>query len=398
MSYDEPRIMAYLLGLLSDAESEAIREAACTDAALHRKLEEGARSLDVEFAPVRRLLGSEFAELPVEPLPAAGVWHYRSFWAILSCALTVLLLGPLIAYGFWASWSKDKTLARLTTQNQGYQVTQSAIAPPGTPNGNASAIVPLSLVRGQIGSTVPTVGQATVTVRNVLFPCELKWKVGEQEGTENIDSAGKQFVIPNGKVRITIEPSRPRAYLQTFFLVHNQRELGSALGTVILDLQAGDQLGIHLDQVSPPWNAVMVPIKGEWVMVTIVKPWANRDVDAFLQGRYGNPEDKLPNTMLFWRQLGSEGMARKLAEHFVEARKQPSASGDYRNKLHAAMMVPLTDGKPAGALRTATVEDLIPPLTEAFELLKKQRPPQGRAVQEEFDLAAEVLKQFPKPQ
>jgi hypothetical protein len=395
---DKLRLTAYLLGLLPEGDAEAIRNEAERNVRLRRRLEEGARRLAAPFKPAGELLGRDLHEQAAEPLSHSRLWHYRSFWAVLSSALTVLLLGPLAAYGFWASWSKDKTLTRLITQNQGYQVTQSAIAPPGTPNGSASAIVPLSLVRGQIGSTVPTVGQANVTVRNVLFPCELKWKVGEQEGTENIDSAGKRFVIPNGKVRITIEPSRPRAYLQTFFLVHNQRDLGSALGTVILDLQAGDQLGIHLDQVSPPWNAVMVPIKGEWVMVTIVKPWANRDVDAFLQGRYGNPEDKLPNTMLFWRQLGSEGMARKLAEHFVEERKQPSSSGDYRNKLHAAMMVRLTDGKPAGALRKATVEDLIPPLTEAFELLKKQRPPRGRTVQEEFDLAAEVLKQFAKPQ
>ncbi len=61
--------------------------------------------------------------------------------------------------------------------------------------------------------------------------------------------------------------------------------------------------------------------------------------------------------------------------------------------MHTTLIVASGRESDFGSLRTVTVEQMVIPLTEAFEALRKQRPPIGLTIQQEIDEAAKILRE-----
>lgn len=135
----------------------------------------------------------------------------------------------------------------------------------------------------------------------------------------------------------------------------------------------------------------MIPIDGEWVIVTIERPWADFDLDLFRAGKW-QAQEAFPNTALFWAKYGSKGLARELAANFISNRAENRDAGRFRGRMHTSLIVPWGAHGVSSTFKHINEETLSARLTEAFDLLKKQRPPAGPSIQEEIDEAAKMLK------
>jgi hypothetical protein len=234
-------------------------------------------------------------------------------------------------------------------------------------------------------------GDVTVTVQSVTFPCYLTWTVGNQSREVVIPVGGAEVAMPAGSVQINVRARHEHAWFQACGLVRNETYLGSSLGPIVLTTNVGERFHLNLDQPFPPWNATMVRIRGVWAILTLEKPWANAGVDDLKAGKWRGTET-LPNTALFWAQDESAGLARELASFFVANRESKGWYGKFRGSMHTSLIVPADADAVAPSLRTITADELVPALTEGFEYLRRQRPPQGPSIQEEIDEASRLLK------
>jgi len=250
-----------------------------------------------------------------------------------------------------------------------------------------------------VGTILPAAvqpGEVEVTVRNDYLPCRIVLKSDADSKVRDVVAprGDSKVTIPAGKVRVSCEPMFGGAWFQPFGVVDRRGYLGTSLGPVLLTVNAGEPLHVRMDQPFPPWNATMLRVKGEWVIVTLERPWAELQVKEFRAGTFGGTEE-LPNTALFWARDKSGGMAEELARFFV-ANRDKNRDGKFRGLRHTSLIVPATASGVTAGIKTLTADELVGPLTEAFEYLRRQRPPAGPTIEQEIARAAELLLTLPK--
>ena len=234
--------------------------------------------------------------------------------------------------------------------------------------------------------------KAQVRVKNVTFPVRGRWIAGEEQGDFDATNA---FEVPAGEVRLMIVPNHPAAlnsgfaghFSQPYRLVGVRARSSMRLSNDSFRLNAGDKLTIHLVQPVPPWNAVMLRVRKEWVLVTIERPDPQHDLDKFKSGKWDRKEE-FPNAMLFWARDGDKAMAKELAKAFVANRENLSATGCVRGLRHTSIMV-LSGTN--GPLAKISEEELTTELTEAFELLRRQTLPSGQSIERLITVAKGFL-------
>lgn len=376
-------ITAYALGELPAARAREIEAMARED-----------EDLRATMHMMRALIGQEG--------PAAtrrGGWPSVRIGGVLAAALLAALTGggyfllTQLAVAKEARTRAEAGYVRVNRDLVSLKPAQAIIDAAEPTDGQLQAI---AFLPADKSAAVDTSGTVHVTVENVTFPCILKWKVGDETRTIAVPAEGLRAELPSGEARITCDPEHTHSWFQPFGIVHEGTYLGSTVGASLLKVKSGDSVRIHLDQPYPPWNATMVRVRGEWIIVTLDRPSAQLDVQKFREGRWEG-EEALPNTPLFYADVGSEGLARELARYFIEHRSENIKHGKFRGMMHTTLLVPSEKIEVVAGLRTATLDDLIPPLTQAFEALRKQRPPTGLTIQQEIDAAAQLMREGLKP-
>ena len=253
-----------------------------------------------------------------------------------------------------------------------------------------SAVFPIDLSP----SARETTGTVDVLVQNVTFACKITWQVGETKEIVTVASGTTKLKMPAGRpVTIFCEPCFTKNWLQPVG-VGLEREgeeeqfFGSTIGKMVQPLWDGDRVTLHFEQPTPPWNGVMMRVRGEWVLVTLERPWADYELDKFTDAT----QSKLPNTALSWAREGTEGLARELAKTFVDHRDHGSHWGKLRGNWDTSLTVPASETEVIEPFREITEDELVGHLVPAFELLKKQQPPLGPSIAEELEAAREFLK------
>jgi len=285
----------------------------------------------------------------------------------------------------------DTTVAALDKARRAEEITGAADR--SDPTG---LLVSISFERPAAVDAEPAAGSLKANVLNDFFPCRVSWKTDKGHGEIDVPIGDSKLTLPTGEVRVSFEPAHGFAWFQPFGIVHNNRYLGTTLGPVLLDLGPEDKVQFRLDQPFAPWNSAMVRIKGLWAIVTLERPSAAMSVDDFKNGKWGGSE-KLPNSMLFWASDGSEAMARELASFFIDHRGDKGRLGKFRGAQHTSIIVPAGPDKVSAPFDVIGRDELTSALTEAFEILRKQRPPAGRTFEEELVVAKQILPTLTAP-
>jgi len=210
-----------------------------------------------------------------------------------------------------------------------------------------------------------------------------------------IDAGESILELPSGNsVTFFVRPGFTSLWLQpvAFGVIRNAKWqfYGSVLGKQTLMLEDGDELIVNFDHPSPPWNAVCIPVRNQWVLVTLERPWAMLDVDKWIRKEWQGQEE-LPNTALFWAREGIDGLAKELAASFVERRNDPALRGRVRGKMHTSLTVGAAENAVFKPFQEITVDELARELKTAFTLLREQRPPYGPSIAEEIARAKAIL-------
>lgn len=240
-------------------------------------------------------------------------------------------------------------------------------------------------------------GTIKLEVVNDRFPCYLSWRIGEKLFLKRqIVYAGRSEVeVPAGDVNFYLEPVHNGLWLQPVGIIRitgNQAQsIGSSLGKVNLTVEKGERLVLFADQPSAPWNAVCLPVKGAWAIVTLERPWASFHVERWLRGEKEGPEE-FPNTPLLWAKHGTKILAAELAHTVVEQRPNAGQVGRFRGKMHTSIVVGATEKGPVEPFASISEADLTEALIPAFEVLMRQRPPVGLSVADEIKAATDILK------
>ena len=370
-AWDDDEIVAYAIGSLSDGDRRRVEALAREDA-----------TLDATLAVMGALLGDSAT-------PDAGPPMRRTKFRRGIAVAALALMGVATYY----------TCSQAATQTARLRGMERIVSAAEPTDGSLQTIAFLpGTAKAEAVSPAP--GRAVVEVRNATFGCKMTWSVGGESTKAEIPTEGIRLVVPSGRVRLTIEPIHLHAWSQPFATVRHRRgadepkHLGSALGAILLDVADGDTIHVRLDQPFAPWNAAMVRFRGAWMLVTAERPWAEYDLATYRAGKYiGDPEhpERLPNTPLFWAATGSKGMARELVESFVAHRGDGTRRwGRVRGTMHATLIVPAETDRVAAPFQDATAAELVPVLTEAFEILRGQSPPVGPSMQEEIDGASRL--------
>jgi len=238
-------------------------------------------------------------------------------------------------------------------------------------------------------------GTARLQVRNTTFPCKISWKTADNEKTFVAASIGDMptWEVPaDDRVEIVCTPLHTSGWYQLYGIVHANRYYGSTLGKFVISVEDGDNVILQLQQPIPPWNAVMIRIDSHWVLVTLEAPWAQFKVENLTDPA----QEDLPNTALCWAKVGSDGLARELAAYFV-AERNKTHWGRFWGKMQTSMIVPASEDEVAPSFQRITEEELATHLFDAFELLRKQRPPAGPSIQDEINAAERILNSLSKP-
>jgi hypothetical protein len=235
-------------------------------------------------------------------------------------------------------------------------------------------------------------GTVSVSMRNVTFPCRIRWQVGDVEKVVEVSTGDSNIVLPAGSVTVFCEPIFTPYWYQPvgLYLVRDgqQQRLGSTLAKMVISLRDGDRVLLYFAQPSPPWNAVMLRVQDQWILVTLERPWANYQIEKLTDRN----QKKLPNTALCWAREGTEALARELAENFVQHRGDKHW-GKFRGDMDTSVIVPSTETQVAQPFREMSREEMARHLIRAFELLKGQRDPDGLSIAEQIEKAAEFLRQ-----
>ncbi len=243
-------------------------------------------------------------------------------------------------------------------------------------------------------------GTVLVTARNVQFPCFLQWTANNKTRTITLPTGESKFSLPiGGPTTLFCRPFRTSCWLQPveLWVSGNGEEpsfLGRLLGRSPLSLQDRDEVVVFFEDPVAPWNAVCVPIRGESVLVTLERPNAAFDTDKWLAGKW-DAQEEFPNTALFWAHYGSAGLAKELAAYFVAERGGTDNWFVFRGKMHTSLVVQTNNAEDVSqAMQTISQEELEQELFEAFELLRRRMSPDGGTVNEEINLAGELLLQL----
>lgn len=240
-------------------------------------------------------------------------------------------------------------------------------------------------------------GKVTVVARNVQFPCRIRWTVGNSEELRYLPAGETALEFPAGiPATVFCEPVHAAGWLQvvTVAVVRDGKlamPAGSVLGKIPLTLMDGDTVVLHFDQPIPPWNAMIVPVRGEWILVTLERPWAEYETDKWLRKEWKGPEE-LPNTALFWAREGTAMLSKELAAFFIAHRNDTGHWGRFRGVMHTGITVRAGKNAVSGTMQEIEQKELELALAGAFELLRKQQPPLGRTIDDEIKKANEILK------
>lgn len=230
-----------------------------------------------------------------------------------------------------------------------------------------------------------------ITVKNVRFPIVLRWKSGDEESIKHLPSGDSELTLPtHGMTTIFCEPLHGRHWYQIAGIGLPTDEpdgfayQGSTLGKITASLASHDRVLVHLGEPAPAWNATLVPVQGDWMLVTLDRPWGDFEVDRWINNRPPDSEE-LPNTATFWARDGSEGLAAELADYFVANRDKPTGRwGRFRGRKHTNVVVPAKMDEVLEPFRSISRDELAKQLVTAFELIRKKRPPVGRSIEEEI--------------
>lgn len=239
-------------------------------------------------------------------------------------------------------------------------------------------------------------GEATLHVRNVVLPVVVRWTVGEASHAETIYSGEKSISLPAGRsVSILCEPLIAHNWYQIAAVATGKKGQekfrGSTLSKITLPIESGDEVSLTCAQPSAPWNAIIVPCRGAWMLVTLERPRADFQIEEWKKEPRPGPEE-FANTMLFWAKYGEGELARELAAYFLSLRDKPRKAGHYRGRMHTAITLGSDDdGVIQEPWSSISEEELRQCLLNAFQMLRKQRSPEGRTVEGEIAKAAQIL-------
>lgn len=232
-------------------------------------------------------------------------------------------------------------------------------------------------------------GIVSVTARNVQLPCVLLWTVDGEAQTVTLPTGETKLTLPIGNpVTLFCRPFQTAGWFQAVQLwmkrgSDDMVRLGCALGQTPLKLQDNDELIVFFEDPIPPWNALYVPVQDESILVTLERPWAEYDIDKWLDVKWDGQEE-FPNTALFWARDGSVGLARELAEYFLQHRDEPDKWVRFRGNAHTSMTVFGNGTTVSSQMQEITHEELESVLFEAFERLRRRMAPDGRLIEEEI--------------
>lgn len=247
--------------------------------------------------------------------------------------------------------------------------------------------------------TAPQHGKVVVHLKHVMFPVYIDWTVNGETGTTQIPSGDSSLSLPiSSDVVLFCRPRHAKGWFQVVQIFRSRMgeppvHLGNALNKAPLTLQAGDELTLYFAQPSPPWNAVIVPFKGEWIMLTIERPSSLMDSQVWLEGKWDFDEE-FPNTAMFWAMKGPQEMARNLAEFFVANRNQPGWWGRFRGRQHTGLVVPGSADAVSRIMQNATAKELQEALEVGFSLLERNiSPATGRSLLQEVENARHLIEE-----
>lgn len=246
----------------------------------------------------------------------------------------------------------------------------------------------------------PRTGKVRVVVRNVQFACRLRWIVNDKEDVHSLPMGETELELPIGSPTTAfVESLHTANWLQAVYVavIRDKERIspsGTALGKLPLTLMDKDIVVLHVEQPLPPWNAVCVPVRGEWMMITLERPWADFRVEPWKQKTLKEPEE-LPNSALFWKRDGTAATAKHLAAYFLAHRADKGAWGRFRTPetRHFGIVVRAGQDQVSEAMQTIEQPELERAIVTALELLKKQQPPLGPSIATELERAGEILKQ-----
>jgi hypothetical protein len=239
-------------------------------------------------------------------------------------------------------------------------------------------------------------GNVKVTARNVRFPCFLIWTVNGKSQTITLPSGETSLELPiGGPVTLFCRAHHTYGWLQTVQVwakhdTEKPERLGSALGTIPLTLADQDEVTVFFEDPVSPWNAICVPVRDEFLHVTLERPRALFQYEIWKAGHW-KAQEEFPNSAMCWAKEGSLGLAKELAATFISQRSETNEQYDFRGAMHTSLFIQ-SDGKLVSSMmRQISQEELETVLFNAFEQLKRKMSPNGNTVQDEINQATQLL-------
>ena len=198
----------------------------------------------------------------------SGKMRLVSWLQVLFSAVACFGLAALTFQNWRLNHAQEENVPKLFLLNESMSATAS-ISNEGNLQVVPSVLRTISYLESAFTINGPTSENIRVAIRNVTFPCRIKWKVNGQEEVRLVDSGDTTITVPSGKASISCEPRFQGSWFQVFSLVQNEKLLGSSLGPVVLDVKPLDVLVLHLEQPIPPANAALIRIKREPALVTL---------------------------------------------------------------------------------------------------------------------------------
>lgn len=242
-------------------------------------------------------------------------------------------------------------------------------------------------------------GTATLKVRNVVLPVIIRWTSGDENHSQVVYSGEKSISLPAGRpVTIFCEPLIARNWYQIAALsvgkTGEEKLRGNTLSKFTVPIAPGDELALTCSIPTAPWNGIVVPCRGAWMLVTLERPRADFQLEEWKDPAKRGPEE-FSNTMLFWAKYGDAELGRELAAHFVAQRGKPRDAGHYRGRMHTAITIGSSDtGVIQEPWASIQEEELRLCLTNAFQMMRRHRSPTGRSIEDELQQAAKILEEL----
>jgi hypothetical protein len=221
-------------------------------------------------------------------------------------------------------------------------------------------------------------GKVKVDVQNITWPVSLVWDTGVEKHSKEVMRNGSTFELPSGDVTINVRPHKTHAFWQGFQVVLNGDYKGTSFGGLRMKLSRGDTLRIILEQPLPPWNATMVRINGQWVLITNESPLQDRSILDYFK----NPaaDAKVNCLEWYWSELGTKKTAQEMAKWIASTVNAPEYEFYAWNRDYQFSVVTPMDGdRPIEEVRKASQEELQSEIESALKSMENRIQPNGRS-------------------